>query len=116
VKLGNSKPRWCLAAESNDRVPNSLPGFPAADVGWGGDGFVQGEPVRVPHPVPWGKRPDGGNILFVDGSANWVKFQKMYLMNTDNLQYNRWFAYQEDWGNVSASDLNKMKPLGADLK
>ena len=46
VKLANSRPRWCLAAESNCRVVNPIPGFPAADVGWGADGYVPGEPVQ----------------------------------------------------------------------
>ncbi|HEV2691894.1 MAG TPA: prepilin-type N-terminal cleavage/methylation domain-containing protein [Verrucomicrobiae bacterium] len=115
VKLSNAKPRWCLAAEANDRVVNPLPGFPAADVGWGGDGFVPGQAVHCPHPVKGGTHPAGGNILFVDGSASWIKFQNMYLMNTDNLTYNRFFAYQEDWGNITASQLNLMKPLSGDF-
>ena len=115
VKLTNAKPRWCLAAEANDRVTSPIPGFPAKDVGWGGDGYVPGEPVRAPHPVHGGTHPAGGNILFVDGSANWVKFENMLLMTTDNLSYNRWFAYQEDWGSVTASQLNLMKPLSTDF-
>jgi prepilin-type N-terminal cleavage/methylation domain-containing protein/prepilin-type processing-associated H-X9-DG protein len=116
VKLANANPRWCLAAEANDRVIQPLAGFPANDFGWGGDGYVPGEPVHAPHPVQWGTHPAGGNILFVDGSANWVKFENMFFMNTDNLSYNRFFAYQEDWGNLKASQLNLMKPLAADLK
>ena len=115
VKLGNANPRWCLAAEANDRVVRVIPGFPAADVGWGGDGFVPGEPVHCPHPVRGGTHPAGGNILFVDGSANWVKFQNMFLMNTDDLSINRFFAYQEDWGILTASQLNLMKPLSTDF-
>jgi prepilin-type N-terminal cleavage/methylation domain-containing protein/prepilin-type processing-associated H-X9-DG protein len=118
VKLGNSNPRWCLAAEANDRVVTPLPGFSSSDVGWGGDGFVPGEPVHAPHPSrSLTSHPAGGNILFVDGSANWVKFENMYLMNSDNVSYNRFFAYQEDWGTtVTAIDLNKMKPISADLQ
>jgi len=115
VKLSTSKPRWCLAAEANDRAITALSGWPATDVGWGADGFVQGEPVRVPHPAPHAKHPAGGDILYADGSAGWVKFQNMYFMNTDNLSYNRWFAYQEDWGNITPSQLNLMKPLSGDF-
>jgi prepilin-type N-terminal cleavage/methylation domain-containing protein/prepilin-type processing-associated H-X9-DG protein len=114
VKLATSNPRWCLAAESNCRLENVIPGFPANDIGWGGDGYVPGEPVRVPHPASSGTHPAGGNILFADGSANWVKFQSMYFMNCDNLN-NRYFAYQENWGSLTSSDLNKMAPLSADL-
>jgi len=115
VKLGTAKPRWCLAADANDRVLRPIPGFPAEDVGWGGDGYVPGEAVHAPHPVKGGKHPAGGNILFVDGSANWVKFEKMYLMNTDDLTINRFFSYQEDWGNVTPNQLNLMKPLSSDF-
>ena len=40
----------------------------------------------------------------------------MYFMNSDNANLNnRWFAYQEDWGSLTSSDLNKMAPLAADL-
>ncbi|HEY1789463.1 MAG TPA: prepilin-type N-terminal cleavage/methylation domain-containing protein [Verrucomicrobiae bacterium] len=116
VKLTTSKPRWCLAAEANCKAINghSLPGFSSADTGWGADGYVPGQPVRVPHPVSRGACPAGGNILFVDGSAKWVKFQKMYFMNTFDLTTARCFAYQEDWGSLTSVQLNKMLPTSTD--
>jgi prepilin-type N-terminal cleavage/methylation domain-containing protein/prepilin-type processing-associated H-X9-DG protein len=115
VKLATSKPRWCLAAEANARFLTANPGFSATDIGWGADGYVSGEPVRVPHPSRSGSHPAGGNILFVDGSANWIKFENMYFMNTWNTGLARIFAYQEDWGNLTASDLYKMQPLPGDF-
>jgi len=116
VKLANARPRWCLAAEANCRVLAPIPGFPAASVGWGADGFVPGEAVHCPHPAKGGTHPAGGNILFADGSANWVKFENMYYVNSDNANQNaRFFSYQEDWGSLSPSDLNKMKPQPADF-
>jgi len=116
VKLSNSKPRWCLAAEANCKVTTAMPGFPANDVGWGGDGYVPGEAIHAPHPSRGGtSHPAGGNNLFVDGSANWVKFENMYFMNTYDTTYARFFAYQEDWGNVTPSQLNLMKPLSSDF-
>ena len=115
VKLANSKARWCLAAESNCRIINPFGSY--TYIGWGGDGFTTGEAPRVPHPVRMGgTHPAGGNILFVDGSANWVKFENMFFMNTFSTAYARFFAYQEDWGNLTPTDLNKMKPLSADFK
>jgi prepilin-type N-terminal cleavage/methylation domain-containing protein/prepilin-type processing-associated H-X9-DG protein len=114
LKLGTAKPRWCLAAEANCRIVNPFGSY--AYVGWGGDGYTAGETPRVPHPVRGGTRPAGGNILFVDGSAQWVKFENMYFMNTFSTAAARFFAYQEDWGNLTAADLNKMKPLSADFK
>jgi prepilin-type N-terminal cleavage/methylation domain-containing protein/prepilin-type processing-associated H-X9-DG protein len=116
VKLGTANPRWCLAAECNCRFSAVIPGFAAADIGWGADGYVPGEPVRVPHPVSKGTHPAGGNILFVDGSANWIKFESMYFMNSLGGNVNcRAFAYQENWGSVTATELNKMAPISADL-
>lgn len=116
VKVTSSKPRWCLAAEANCKAINSQPlnGFPAPDTGWGADGYVPGQPVRVPHPAPHGSYPAGGNILFVDGSAKWVDFKDMYFMNTFDLTHARCFAYQEDWGTLTGVQLNKMKPTSTD--
>jgi hypothetical protein len=39
----------------------------------------------------------------------------MYFMNTWNTGLARIFAYQEDWGNLTASDLYKMQPLPGDF-
>ena len=110
VKLGSSKPNWCLAAEANANFTSA--GTVPADIGWGADGYVAGEPVRVPHPRPGDglKCPDGGNILFADGSARWIKFQDMYFMTTWNTS-RRLFAYQEDWGSLTAAQVASMKPV-----
>jgi prepilin-type N-terminal cleavage/methylation domain-containing protein/prepilin-type processing-associated H-X9-DG protein len=114
VKLATSNPRWCMAAESNCKIVNQMSGFPANDTGWGGDGYVAGQPVRVPHPAQSAQYPAGGNILFVDGSANWIKFQNMFFMNTFDLTTARCFAYQEDWGSLTSAQLNKMAPTTTD--
>jgi prepilin-type N-terminal cleavage/methylation domain-containing protein/prepilin-type processing-associated H-X9-DG protein len=113
VKLSNSKPTWCLASEANARYTTSIAGAPA---GWGADGYVAGEPIRVPHPRPGKKHPDGGNVLFVDGSTRWIKFENMYFLDSWDTASARLFAYQEDWGslNLTAAQLNSMKPQTAD--
>jgi prepilin-type N-terminal cleavage/methylation domain-containing protein/prepilin-type processing-associated H-X9-DG protein len=115
VKMATSKARWCLAAEANCKFINVNIGFPANDIGWGGDGYVAGQPVRVPHPAATSPCPAGGNVLFVDGSAKWVKFQNMYFMNTFSLTIARCFSYQEDWGNLTAVQLSKMQPVSTDF-
>ena len=115
VKLARSNARWCMAAEANARFLTPNPGFPADDIGWGADGYVAGEPVKAPHPSAKGRHPAGGNILFADGSANWVKFENMYFINSWNPGAVRIFAYQEDWGKLTASQLNLMKPLPGDF-
>jgi len=115
VKLAQSKARWCLAAEANARFLSTLSGWPANDVGWGADGYVPGQPVKVPHPVAKGGHPDGGNILFADGSANWVKFANMRFMNSFDVGVARIFAYQEDWGSLTTAQLNLMLPQPTDF-
>jgi prepilin-type processing-associated H-X9-DG protein len=115
VKVSTSRAGWCLAAEANAKFGTALSGWPADDVGWGADGYVPGEPVKVPHPVTKGTHPEGGNILFVDGSARWIKFENMYFMNSFDMGVARIFAYQEDWGSLTAAQLNMMKPQPTDF-
>ena len=109
VKLSTAKPNWCLAAESNAKF----------DTGWGQDGATTGFPARVPHARSGKSHPDGGNILFTDGSARWIKFENMYYLTswrTDTTS-RRLFAYQEDWGslNLTTAQLNAMKPTTTDF-
>jgi prepilin-type N-terminal cleavage/methylation domain-containing protein/prepilin-type processing-associated H-X9-DG protein len=110
VKLALSKPNWCLAAEANARFTDK-----PANSGWGYDGETTGKPVRVPHPRSRKSHPDGGHILYVDGSVRWVKFEKMYFLTSWNPGARRLFAYQEDWGSITAAQLNSMKPTAADF-
>jgi prepilin-type N-terminal cleavage/methylation domain-containing protein len=111
VKLANSRPGWCLAAEANARYANLTPQ-------WGQDGAVAGEPARVPHPRRGVSFPDGGNILLVDGSASWVLFEQMYFMCSWDAANRRLFAYQEDWGrlNLTSTQLAAMQPQPADFQ
>ena len=112
VKLGQAKPNWCLAAEANCKyLAAYVPGQP---LGWGADGYVPGQPIRVPHPAANGKHPDGGNVLFTDGSAPWIKFANMYFISSFDPQAHI-YAYQEDWGNLTAAQLNAMKPPTTDF-
>jgi len=41
----------------------------------------------------------------------------MLFMTSDSNNLNaRWFAYQEEWGNLTAAQLYAMKPLSSDLR
>jgi hypothetical protein len=43
--------------------------------------------------------PVGGNNLYIDGSAQWVKFQKMYYLHTWSTDGSRIaYWYQDDLG------------------
>jgi prepilin-type N-terminal cleavage/methylation domain-containing protein len=112
VKLAQAKPNWCLAAEANCKYLTSIAG---AAPGWGADGYVPGQKQRVPHPVSKGKHPDGGDILFTDGSARWIKFQNMYFMHSWDPANCHIYAYQEDWGNLTPAQLNGMKIPSTDF-
>jgi len=113
IKLANSKPGWCLAAEANCKYSDTF-GIPGAQIGWGADGFVPGQPIRVPHPGSSGKHPAGGNILFADGSARWIKFENMYFITSFDKKAHI-YAYQEDWGSITPAQLNLMKPQASDF-
>lgn len=111
-KLSNAKPGWCLAAEANLKYVS--PGNSSGHIGWGYDGFVSGQTPRVPHARSGKPHPDGGNILFVDGSVRWIKFENMYFTHNTGSTKARVFAYQEDWGNLTALQINAMKVKPAD--
>jgi len=113
VKLGQAKPNWCLAAEANCKY---LVSYTAGQpIGWGADGFVPGQPIRVPHQAAAGKHPDCGNVLFTDGSARWIKFANMYFTTSWDPAGAHIYAYQEDWGNLTAAQINNMKPSATDF-
>jgi hypothetical protein len=101
-----------LAAEANARFTDK-----PLNNGWGYDGETPGFPIRVPHPKPGRSCPEGGNQLYADGSANWVKFDKMLFLTSWNTGTRRLFFYQEDIGPTLSVpfNLNQLKPQGADL-
>jgi prepilin-type N-terminal cleavage/methylation domain-containing protein len=67
VKLGSSNPHWALAADAVIKIGNPPQ--------WGKDDrdIFTGVP---PHKGST-KKPIGGNQVFVDGSAMWIKAEKM---------------------------------------
>jgi hypothetical protein len=111
IKMGNSRPGWCLAAEANARYADMTPQ-------WGEDGAVTGQTPRVPHVRRGLSCPDGGNILLADGSASWVLFDEMYFICSWDAVNRRLFAYQTDWGklNLTAAQLALMQPQPADYQ
>ena len=76
VKLGNSKPWWCLAADTtfNDGI------------GWG-DVPSTTSSVQIYQSLPAHRkggspRPPGGNEVFCDGSAQWIKIDQMRMLTS----------------------------------
>jgi len=93
VKLSSAKPGWALAAD---------------DILY----YVNSAGTRL-----WNKvhlrsgtgHPDGGNHLRADGSASWVKAEKLYAITTYSLTTRKWFFYQDDLSVFSANQLLQLK-------
>jgi prepilin-type N-terminal cleavage/methylation domain-containing protein len=70
VKLASSQPHWVLAADCVMKI-NGV---------WGADDrdIFEGVP---PHLGSRSKVPIGGNELFADGSANWIRASQMYFLH-----------------------------------
>ena len=70
VKSSSSRPGWALAADAVMRI----------DGKWGG-GRAEAFKNMPPHRNSQGL-PEGGNELFMDGSARWIKFQQMFFIHS----------------------------------
>ena len=91
VKLSQSKPTWALAADCTCKI----------DGNWGGLSGASREDIvysNTPqHRTAPNGPPQGGNEVFTDGSARWIKFQTMYYLTTWNTGGDRiYYFYQED--------------------
>ena len=70
VKLGTSKPGWCVAADTVMKI----------DGVWGG-----GRPTAyagMPSHKGLARWPAGGNQVHMDGSARWVRFEDMFFIHS----------------------------------
>lgn len=87
VKTSSAKPFMALAADANIRIPGSP---------WGTDP----EPARkvwsnIPAHRSRNQAPAGGNHLYVDGSARWIKFEKMFFLHSWSTGSRRCYFYQD---------------------
>jgi prepilin-type N-terminal cleavage/methylation domain-containing protein len=80
VKLTIAKPHWALGADTNFKVGGTQWAGPLSKTAAGG--IWEFEYGKIPaHPGPGGT-PIGGNEVFADGSAKWIKFAEMYQYNS----------------------------------
>jgi prepilin-type N-terminal cleavage/methylation domain-containing protein len=100
IKLGQSQPGWVLAADGIMRI----------DRRWGGGrdtAFKDMPQHRTGRSGP----PAGGNQLYVDGSASWMRFSKMLFIHSWDTGGDRdAYFYQEDLGDRLEPQRAKLKP------
>ncbi|HVR36265.1 MAG TPA: prepilin-type cleavage/methylation domain-containing protein, partial [Methylomirabilota bacterium] len=93
IKLSTADPYWVLASDANMKVDGS----------WGG-GRDTSFAKMPPHPTSGaGGAPEGGNQVYVDGSASWVRFDQMLFIHSWNTSGSRdAYFHQEDLGDLEA--------------
>jgi prepilin-type N-terminal cleavage/methylation domain-containing protein len=109
VKLGNSKPYWTLAADSLLWNGGASRWMNSSDESAGRPPLYQNIPS---HPKKAGQTPDGGNQTFADGSATWVKFDKMLrLVRFSGITSTDCYFYQDpqDFESTLVSALPSLK-------
>lgn len=90
IKLSQSKPTWCLAADAVMKISGK----------WGGTDTNRPGPIYAnmpPHKMQGAASPSGSNEVFVDGSARWINWDQMYFLTTweTGIRWRRAFMYQD---------------------
>jgi hypothetical protein len=96
VKLGQSRPYWCLAADLVAKINGSW-GAIDTDLPQGCWPVFQYIPQHRSSGHPY---PVGGNEVFADGSAQFCKIQTMYQFTTWGTGRNFWF--HQDLSDISS--------------
>jgi len=74
IKLSSSQPHWVLAADMVMKINGA----------WGATEMNLGRKNwnNLPPHKSAGRLPAGGNHLLVDGSASWIRAEKLYFLHT----------------------------------
>jgi len=108
IKVGTSKPYWVLAADPLVRVGGA----------WGSGGWPTGVPLYAwddlpPHRNLTSKSVAGGNQLYIDGSARWVKYEQMFVLHTYTGASTRNFFWYQDPTDFEQALLTALPTLSA---
>jgi len=87
VKIAQSRPHWVLAADAVVETEN----------GWGQPTATNPELYLnlPPHRNLSGFFPAGGNEVMIDGSAQWIKIDKMRFLTTFRIADRKCYFYQD---------------------
>ena len=89
VKLGTSKPAWTLAADTVMKIEGRWGNNPDPTRRYTYENMPQHRGGR-------GNFPVGGNQVFADGSAQWVKIEKMRFLHSWDVAGRQAYFYQEE--------------------
>jgi prepilin-type N-terminal cleavage/methylation domain-containing protein len=100
-KISLSKPTWVLAADCVMKINNL----------WGGVDRDVAYKNMPQHLGGRGKLPVGGNQVFIDGSARWVKAEKMYFLHSWGSGRSRAGFFWQDESDFPQTLLNALPAL-----
>jgi prepilin-type N-terminal cleavage/methylation domain-containing protein len=96
VKLDNTcKNYWCIAADLMAQIDGTWGGTEAS-LGIRDPTILASYPLWPPHKRAKCQYPDGGNEVFVDGSASWNKMETTYQFTTWNTDDHMFFYQRTD--------------------
>ena len=97
VKLNSSLPGWAMAADSVMQIQGA---WGTVDISDGPYTFAN----MPPHRKPGTKKPLGGNVLYCDGSVQWIKFERMFAYSTwSGTRVGFWYQDAGDFDSSLAS-------------
>ena len=106
IKVASSQPSWVLAADACIKVDGEWGG--GRDSAWGN---------IPPHKASRGNLPAGLNQTYIDGSAEWVSFDKTYFLHSWNTSGARdAYFYQVDVPDQMRKGRLGLRALSAKLR
>jgi len=101
VKLSQAQPGWVLAADAVMKIDNK----------WGGGRDSAFKDMPQHRAGAAGNLPAGANQLYADGSASWMRFERMLFIHSWDAGGSRdAYFYQDDLGEQLEKQRAKLKP------